>query len=112
MGVLLIIVGALLFTGRYAQLAGLGSFFGAYDELSLGRLLLIVLAGLIVLGIIPATIAYRKGRNFFDWWFFGASLFPIALVMAIRIKPPQPAESQAAQILVNKPDETQPSPGA
>jgi len=112
MGVLLILVGALLFSGRYAQLAGLGSFFGAYDELSLGRVLLILLAGLIVLGIIPAVIAYRKGRNFFDWWFFGASLFPIALVMAIRIKPPLQVESQSATILVNKPEETQPTPGA
>ncbi len=87
MGVLLIIVGLLLLSGRFEQLASLGSFLGSYDEVLLGRYLLIGFLSLTLLGLIPAKIAQNKGRNFFDWWFFGASLFPIALSMALRMKP-------------------------
>lgn len=88
MGIILIIVGALLVSGQYARLANLGAgLFGIYDELVLGRILLIGLVVLGLLGLIPAVIASRKGRNFFDWWFFGLSLFPIALPMALRLKP-------------------------
>jgi len=95
MGILLIIVGVLLFSGRFGQLAGLGSFFGAYDEVALGRMLFIVFISLTILGLIPAYIASRKGRRFIDWWFFGAGLFPIALPMAILLKPNQ-AEPESA----------------
>jgi cytochrome c-type biogenesis protein len=87
MGILLILVGLLLLSGRFEQLASLGSFFGIYDEVALGRILLIAFVVLTLLGLIPAFIASRKGRNFFDWWFFGASLFPVALPMAIFLKP-------------------------
>lgn len=39
------------------------------------------LTPIVVLGLIPATIAWRwKGRNFFRWWGYGIVLFPIALV--------------------------------
>ncbi len=86
MGILLILVGALLLSGRFAQLASLGSFFDYYDEIALGRILLILFLALTLLGLAPAFIAWRKGRNFFDWWFFGASLFPVALPMAIMLK--------------------------
>jgi hypothetical protein len=86
MGVVLIIVGLMLFMGRFETLASLGSFFGIYDEVVIGRLILIVIAVLAVLGLIPAYIASRKGRHFLDWWFFGAALFPIALPMALLIK--------------------------
>jgi cytochrome c-type biogenesis protein len=81
MGILLIIVGILLFSGRFEQLASLGSFFGNYDEVVLGRILLIGLLVLALIGLIPAFIARRKGRHFFTWWFFGATLFPVALPM-------------------------------
>jgi cytochrome c-type biogenesis protein len=87
MGVVLIIIGILLFSGRFASLASLGSFIGAYDELMLGRFLLIGLAILILLGLVPAFIAQRKGRSFWTWWFFGTTLFPIALPMAWLLKP-------------------------
>lgn len=88
-GVLLIIVGILLFTGRFERLASLGSFFGTFDELEMGKLLLIIFAALIFLGLIPAYIASRKGKKFVDWWFFGAGLFPLALPMSLLIKPDQ-----------------------
>jgi len=47
----------------------------------------------ILLGLIPASIAYKKGYpsknegyNFFMWWIFGASLFIVALPWAILLK--------------------------
>ena len=90
MGVMLIIIGVMLFTGRFERLASLGSFFGTFDELVLGRYLFIIILALVVLGLIPAYVASKKGRKFIDWWFFGAGLFPIALPMAIYIKPVAP----------------------
>ena len=48
----------------------------------------------ILIGLIPALIAYKKGYpsknegyNFFLWWIFGASFFIIALPWAILLKP-------------------------
>jgi preprotein translocase subunit SecG len=87
MGVVLIIVGVLLMSGKYQQLSGFAGFLGAYDELALGRVMLILLVVFVVLGSIPAYIAYRKGRNFFTWWFFGATLFPVALPAAWLLVP-------------------------
>lgn len=88
MGVVLIIVGVLLFSGRFDRLAQLSSsFFSIYDELVLGRLLLFTLVALVLLGLIPAYIAYRKGRSFWTWWLFGATLFPVAMI-AVWIKRP------------------------
>ncbi|MBA7538703.1 hypothetical protein ES705_30980 [subsurface metagenome] len=43
----------------------------------------------ILIGLIPAAIAKNKGYNFFLWWFFGASLFIVALPWAIIMKPNQ-----------------------
>ena len=40
-----------------------------------------------LLGIIPAVIANRKGRDFFSWWLFGALLFIVALPLAILREP-------------------------
>lgn len=91
-GILLIIIGVLLFTGRFERLASFGTFFGVFNELELGRLLLVLFVALILLGLIPAVIASRKGRKFLDWWFFGTGLFPIALPMALMIKD-DPVES-------------------
>jgi hypothetical protein len=95
MGVVLIIVGVLLLLGRFQQMAQFGSFFGFYDEVALGRWLLIGFATLLVLGLAPAYVAFRKGRNFLTWWLFGLALFPIALPMAFLIKDGAP-EPEAA----------------
>jgi uncharacterized membrane protein HdeD (DUF308 family) len=93
-GILLIIVGILLFTGKFERLASFGNFFGTFDELEMGRMLLILFIALIILGLVPAVIASRKGRKFIDWWFFGTGLFPIALPMALLIKE-DPVESDS-----------------
>jgi hypothetical protein len=41
----------------------------------------------VPLGLIPAAIAHRKGQNFWAWWIFGATLWIVALPLAILIKP-------------------------
>lgn len=41
------------------------------------------LIGAALLGLIPAAIAYSKGRSFFGWWIFGTMFFMIALPAAI-----------------------------
>lgn len=46
---------------------------------------LIVLA--VAAGLIPATIAWKRGRDFFLWWFYGSLLFLIATPHAILLTP-------------------------
>ena len=46
-------------------------------------LLLLVAA---VLGLIPATIASRKGRSFGGWWIYGTLLFIVALIHSLVIR--------------------------
>lgn len=41
----------------------------------------------LVIGLLPATIAQRKGRNFWLWWAFGAGFFLFALIGAILLSP-------------------------
>ena len=43
----------------------------------------------IVVGLIPAFIAHRKGRSFFGFWIYGALLFIVALPHAIVMRPNQ-----------------------
>lgn len=86
-GILLIIVGFMLFLGRFETLAGFGSFFGVFEEITIGTYLLIGFVALIFLGLLPAFIAKRKGRRFLDWYLFGVGLFPIALPVSIFLKP-------------------------
>jgi cytochrome c-type biogenesis protein len=97
MGVLLLGVGTLLFFGRFEQLANLGSFFGTIDEVQVGKYLLIGLIALTLLGLIPGILARQKGRNFYDWWFFGSALFIIALPVALLMKPKKNRKGQKNQ---------------
>ena len=55
---------------------------------------LVGLVGILLLGLIPAFIAKKKGRNFWGWWLFGIILFIIALIAAIVIKPTEEAEER------------------
>jgi hypothetical protein len=57
---------------------------GGVSASSLALNILIVAA---LLGLIPAVIAYQKGKAFFRWWLFGWALFIIALPAAILLKP-------------------------
>ena len=52
----------------------------------------------IIIGIIPAFIARKKGKNFFLWWFYGTMMFIVALPHALLIKPHnQKAEEKQIQ---------------
>jgi cytochrome c-type biogenesis protein len=88
MGALMVLIGAmLLFTQGFGPLATLGAdLFAEFDEVQTGTIMLIGLAVLAILGLIPAFIARSRGRSFLDWWFFGMSLFPLALILAVRLK--------------------------
>jgi cytochrome c-type biogenesis protein len=78
MGVLLIIVGVLLFLGKLSTFANLGTFFSeAFDEIVVGRMILIGVVSSLLLGLIPAYIAKQRGKNFVDWWFLGSGLILI-----------------------------------
>ena len=102
MGVVMIIVGVLLLLGKYALIANLGaSFFPAFDEVIVGRYLLFSLIAAALIGLLPAYIAKQKGRDFYNWWFFGASLFIIALPLALKLKPTGPQPDQVSDIKVN-----------
>ncbi|MPY69662.1 MAG: hypothetical protein GEU92_06220 [Alphaproteobacteria bacterium] len=46
---------------------------------------LLLIAGLALLGLIPAALAYRKDRGFVPWWIYGAALFPVALTHAFLL---------------------------
>jgi cytochrome c-type biogenesis protein len=94
MGVVMIVIGVLLFLGRFEQAASLGFFFGSIDEVRVGTIILYVIGLLIILGLIPAFIARSKGRKFYDWWFFGAALIIVALPAALLLKPKDDAVDQ------------------
>jgi hypothetical protein len=50
--------------------------------------LALTLALAALLGLVPATIARRKGRDFLAWWwFFGMMLFVAALPAALLMRP-------------------------
>jgi len=66
MGVVMIVIGLLLFFGRFEQVASLGFFFGSIDEVRVGIYILIILGLAIIMGLIPAFIARSKGRKFSD----------------------------------------------
>jgi len=40
----------------------------------------------ILVGLIPAAIAQRKGRSFIGWWIYGTLLFIVALPHSLIMK--------------------------
>jgi hypothetical protein len=52
----------------------------------------------VLIGLIPAMIAYYKGHNFWKWWMFGAVLFIAALPTVIFLKP---VRDQETEVVVN-----------
>jgi len=81
MGVILIAIGVLLFTGNFQTLAQFGSFIESVDEVSVGLLLTIGLVASLLLGLIPAFIAKSKGNVFIDWWFLGVGISFVILIV-------------------------------
>jgi len=81
MGVILIIIGVLLFLGRFESLATFGAFFDTFDEVLIGRLLLIGVIAAGFMGLVIAFIARSKGKRFIDWWFIGSGISAVVIVV-------------------------------
>lgn len=81
MGIVLIIIGAMLFLGRFETLASFGSFFDFYDEILLGRLLLVGVVSSLGLALVPGFIAKNKGKNFVDFFFLGFGVIFVLLIL-------------------------------
>jgi hypothetical protein len=41
----------------------------------------------VFIGLVPASIARNKGKNFLLWWFYGFMMFIVALPHSLWIKP-------------------------
>lgn len=52
---------------------------------------LLILFMLMLVGLIPAAIAKRKGRDALLWWIYGTLLFIVALPHALLMRPNQEA---------------------
>ena len=65
---------------------------------------IVVLLVIILIGLIPATIAKRKGRKLVRWWIYGSLLFVVALVHALLIESDQAAieKKQMAEGMLKK----------
>ena len=61
-----------------------------------GPAMMEVLIIVILLGLIPAAIAQRKGESFVVWWIYGSLLFIVALPHALLKKPNVPAIEASA----------------
>lgn len=46
-----------------------------------------ILIVMVLIGLIPATVARGKGREFALWWVYGSLLFIVALPHALLLKP-------------------------
>lgn len=80
MGLILVVIGAFLFSGRFSTLGNLGAFFDIFDELMVGRLILSGLIVSLIAGLAPGIWARQQGKNFIDWWFLGTGVTLALLV--------------------------------
>jgi cytochrome c-type biogenesis protein len=81
MGIVLILVGMLLISGRFSTLASLGFFFDIFDELRVGQLLLAGLLLAAALGVLVGFWAKRKEKPFVEWWFLGSGVSFLLIVV-------------------------------
>jgi cytochrome c-type biogenesis protein len=82
MGVVLIIIGVLLFLGRFETLAQFGFFFGAtLNEGDVGLTLAFGIGAALLLGLIPAFWARTQEKNFIDYWFLGSGVSMAGLIL-------------------------------
>ena len=76
-----IAIGVLLFLGRFVTLVRFGTFFDTFDEVAVGRQLLAGVLGAGILGLLIGFIAQSRGKNFLDWWFFGAGISAVVIIV-------------------------------
>lgn len=48
--------------------------------------LIIILSISLLLGLIPANIASKKGYSFVGFWLFGAAFFVVALIVSLALR--------------------------
>lgn len=72
----------LIVIGLFVAFVLFGGLVTTFGESGGGLIFLLA----IVIGLLPATIAANKGRNFILWWLFGAGLFIVALPCAVMLK--------------------------
>lgn len=81
MGALLVVLGIMLFFGRFQLIATTAFFEGQMAELQVGQLLLAGLLAALLLGLVPGFIARGRGKPFIDYWFIGSGASLILLVL-------------------------------
>lgn len=81
LGVVLAMIGVLLISGRLSTLSALGVFFDIFEEGRIGMLLLIGILAALVLGLPIGWWAQRRGKAFADYWFLGAGVSLLVLVL-------------------------------
>jgi cytochrome c-type biogenesis protein len=74
MGVILIIVGVLLLSGRLSTLGNLGAFFDILDEAKIGAALLVGFGVSVLVGLASGLWAKYKGSNIIDRFLLGSGL--------------------------------------
>jgi cytochrome c-type biogenesis protein len=80
-GVVLILLGILLFSGRFSTVASLGFFFQTFEE---GRVGLLLFSGFVIallLGLIPAWWARQNDESFVQSWFVGSGVLFVVLTI-------------------------------
>jgi thiol:disulfide interchange protein len=85
MGIILIVLGVMLFSGQFQIIAIAASvqiaFESADAEFAAGKLLLAAAGIIIVVGLIPGLIARARGLNFVDYWFLGMGATLILMLL-------------------------------
>lgn len=80
-GILLVLLGLLLLSGRFSTLASFGFFFENLREDLVGIYLLSAFILSLLLGLLPAFWAQRRGKQFTQWWFLGSGVTFLTLVI-------------------------------
>ncbi len=85
MGLVMIVLGAFLLSGRLSTLSNLGAFFDFLDEARVGTILLGVFIISLLVGLISGWLNRHKGRSFVDGLFLGAGLSFFVLLILYSI---------------------------
>lgn len=85
MGVILVIIGVVLISGRMNLLMPFDVLFEILDEVQVGRAILLWLLFGFAAGMIPALVARSKGKNFFDHWFLASGIVLILLLLLFML---------------------------
>lgn len=74
MGIIMVLLGILLFLDKFATLSQVNLNFEVGDETIFGVKTLLITAGSFIFGLFPALFASNKGKSFINSWFLSAGL--------------------------------------